>query len=83
MGVLSLRPEFDGTQEFKALRPVKASGVRFEVGETFDKSLVSPRVLRQLYDHKMLIMGTGLKPSKPLTRAQRKRKETPTHAGAA
>ncbi len=45
-----MRPQFDREQDFYVARPFLAAGRNFAPGELFDKSLVTPRMLRQLYE---------------------------------
>lgn len=46
------RPSFDPSRAFVALRSLPVSGVKFGPGQSFDKSLVTIRKLRQLFDNK-------------------------------
>lgn len=44
------RPPFDPSRDFVTCRSLPVSGVVFDSGDPFDKTLVSERRLRQLYD---------------------------------
>lgn len=48
------RDKFDGAREFVVMKPFVCSGQDIAAGQRFDKSLVSPRKLRQLYDQRYL-----------------------------
>lgn len=53
---------FDRDQDFEVLKPFRASGIDFDRGEPFDKTLVTTRTLRQLYDSRRIIVATNSTP---------------------
>lgn len=48
--------EFDRDRGFAARVPIRVSGRQFQPGDQFDKSLVTTRRLRQLFDNRNLVM---------------------------
>lgn len=50
---------FDRDQEFEVRRPFRAAGVDFNRGDTFDKTLVTTRTLRQLYESRRIQVATN------------------------
>ena len=53
-----VRPPFDPTQDFYVTRPLQADR-SYLVDELFDKTVVEPRRLRQMYEHRMLRQETA------------------------
>lgn len=54
------RPPFDPSLDLVVTKPLKFSGVRFAVGEAFDKTLArDTRRLRQLYDARFVSHASG------------------------
>ena len=51
---MATRPEFNPDKDFVVVKWVKASGREFSAGDMFDKSLVDPRRLRQMYECRQL-----------------------------
>ena len=49
--------QFDRDRNFLVTRSVVVSGKKFGPGDQFDKTLVTTRRLRQLYEHRFLKMG--------------------------
>jgi len=57
MATLPRFEQFDRDRNFLVTRSVVVSGKKFGPGDPFDKTLVTTRRLRQLYDHRFLKMG--------------------------
>jgi hypothetical protein len=69
------RKTFDPERDFTVRRPITVGGQKFAPGDAFDKTLVTLRRLRQLYDQRTLHF-VGDAPGKRLVpeRARRKAK---------
>ncbi len=52
----TLREVFDRDRSFEAVKTFKFNGAMFGPGQPFNKDVVSPRRLRQLYDGRYLRM---------------------------
>ncbi len=61
------RKAFDPTREFVARRKVTCGGTSFAPGDAFDKTLVTTRRLRLLYDQRV-IMFEGDRPGEKIAR---------------
>lgn len=60
-GYVSRRPEpFDRARDFTVVRPFTLDGRALAPGEAFDKSLLTTRRLRQLFDQRRLAMAPKL-----------------------
>jgi hypothetical protein len=57
MATLPRFEQFDRDRNFIVTRAVIVSGKKFGPGDPFDKTLVTTRRLRQLYEHRVLKMG--------------------------
>ena len=57
------RPPFDPGRAFVALRPLPAGGVKLDPGQLFDKSLVTTRRLKQLFESRAI----GFDPNEEVT----------------
>ena len=53
------RATFDASGEFTVRRRITIGHREFKPGDPFDKSLCSPRRLRQLHEHKIIIASVG------------------------
>lgn len=58
--------KFDESREFEVRKPITAQGERFKPGADFDKSLVSTRRLRLLWEQGWLAMRPAIE-AKPLS----------------
>lgn len=50
------RIEFERGRDFTVAKPLTCKGREFAIGDPFDKTLVTTRRLRQLYDARLLIV---------------------------
>lgn len=71
---------FDGSRDFIAQADFLAAGRQWTVGEVFDKSSVSARVLRQLYDHRKLTYNEGMRAERMRNHHRLQRKVAPPTA---
>lgn len=56
------REKFDRERAFEANRLIRCNGVEFVPGQSFDKTLVTTRRLRQMYDNRDLRMSEKQEP---------------------
>jgi len=59
--------QFDGDRDFVVVRGIPVSGHRFDPGDLFDKTLVTTRLLRQMYEQRILKFAS----EKPRSRVKR------------
>jgi iron only hydrogenase large subunit-like protein len=57
--------KFDRNQDFVVSKPFRVRGIDLVAGETFDKTMVTTRTLRQLFESRKLKVATI--PSSPTT----------------
>lgn len=65
MAIFPKIEEFNRNRSFYVFKPITVMGKKFRAGDLFEKTLVTTRRLRQLYELRYLKMGPSVKEEQP------------------